>query len=191
MIYQPFGPPIYRSTVPVDSEIKYTEYSRIRTADSSDNKYILNDSALIQEHIDHYVYSILKVSRNVQFYITNSWINRYGPGDSLSPHIHNNSLISGCVYIDTKPGQGNLVFHHTAQHTVFPASIMPDTVEHNEYNSTTLMLNDIVTGDIILFPSSLMHSVTENTTNDWRYVLAFNVFCKGTMGDLHKLAISL
>jgi ectoine hydroxylase-related dioxygenase (phytanoyl-CoA dioxygenase family) len=47
-------------------------------------------------------------------------------------------------------------------------------------------------GDIILFPSSLVHSVSPNTQDQTRVSLSFNTFIKGSLGyetELNKLTI--
>ena len=45
-------------------------------------------------------------------------------------------------------------------------------------------------GDVLLFPSTLSHSVDENFSNDTRYSLAFNAFVKGQFGkDEYKLTL--
>ena len=46
-------------------------------------------------------------------------------------------------------------------------------------------------GSCVIFPSTLMHSVLPNTTDEVRITLSFNVFVKGEMqgDDLSKLTI--
>ena len=46
------------------------------------------------------------------------------------------------------------------------------------YNNLNIIVKN---GDLILFPSTLMHSVKTNTTDKERISLAFNSFIKGTV----------
>ena len=50
-----------------------------------------------------------------------------------------------------------------------------NTRDYNNLNVT------VKNGDLILFPSTLMHSVKTNTSNKERISLAFNSFIKGTV----------
>ena len=53
-------------------------------------------------------------------------------------------------------------------------------------NSETFML-PCKPGDLILFPSSLRHSVPINTTNKNRISLSFNTFVSDTLGSENEL----
>ena len=50
-----------------------------------------------------------------------------------------------------------------------------------DYNNLEVLVRK---GDLILFPSTLMHSVKTNVTEDERVSLAFNSFIKGTISTM-------
>ena len=59
------------------------------------------------------------------------------------------------------------------------------------YNSTSWKFN-VETNDLVLFPSSLEHSVEKKKGSNLRISLAFNVFIKGNIGkedDLNDLSL--
>jgi predicted 2-oxoglutarate/Fe(II)-dependent dioxygenase YbiX len=65
------------------------------------------------------------------------------------------------------------------------------TKEYNVYNSPTWWV-PVGQGDLVLFPSRLMHQVANITTDTVRISLAFNVFIKGSIGrgqDLNLLSL--
>ena len=58
--------------------------------------------------------------------------------------------------------------------------------KNNEFNSKEIKVN-IQTGNLLLFPSKLDHSVPKKTTSGTRISLSFNSFVKGNIGDNEKL----
>jgi hypothetical protein len=66
---------------------------------------------LVMKEVDVYAHGICGVSRNVEFYVTNSWVNVHKKGQAAGQHIHGNSLISGVLYLDVNETSGDLVFH--------------------------------------------------------------------------------
>jgi ectoine hydroxylase-related dioxygenase (phytanoyl-CoA dioxygenase family) len=61
-----------------------------------------------------------------------------------------------------------------------------DIKEWNSFNSSSWWF-PVKTGDIVIFPSSLIHSVETKQGNNTRISLAFNVFIKGTIGINNSL----
>ncbi len=54
---------------------------------------------VVMKEVDVYAHGVCGVSRNVEFYVTNSWINVHRRGQAAGQHIHGNSLISGVLYL--------------------------------------------------------------------------------------------
>ena len=88
-------------------------------------------------------------------------------GGELSPHIHENGWLSGSIYINVPPkskiDSGNLVVALGKD---------SDTTDPN-LNSKKVI--DVVTGSMVLFPSSLMHHTIPFESEQERIVLAFDV----------------
>ncbi len=154
---------------------------------STENYYIFNTGKLkkikqfFEQQINIYVEQIIKPREELDFYITQSWLNITKPGEWRWEHSHSNSIISGVFYISTEEGDNLQVFD--------PNQRLKDTItispkEYNLWNSTnwSFLVNN---NDLLLFPSWLRHRVdmrNESATTD-RISLAFNVFAKGTFGD--------
>jgi len=162
----------------------------------SNNKYIFktkltNLKEFCEKHINLYVKEVLRIeNKELDFYITQSWLGICSPGESHWFHFHPNSIISGVFYISTEEGDKILFrdpFSRMKNLLVFNQSI-----EYGIWNSDewTFNVND---NELILFPSWLDHSVKQNSkaTMD-RISVAFNVFVKGIIGDgeyLNKLIL--
>ena len=62
-----------------------------------------------------------------------------------------------------------------------------ETNEYNTWNSLTWWI-PVKSGDILLFPSYLNHSVETKQDNNLRISLAFNTFVKGNIGSREGLS---
>ncbi len=145
--------------------------------------------AIVMREIDRYTRELLSVSRQVEFYITNSWINIHRRGQSAGAHVHHNSLFSGVLYLKTGELSGDIVFHRDVLSLIpFPPSLDVDMDSFNIYNCKSWSYRP-KTNDICLFPSIVSHSVEPNESDVERCCLAFNVFIRGDFGTLHQLSI--
>lgn len=144
---------------------------------------------IVMREVEVYTRELLAVNRSVEFYITDSWINRHRRGHSAGAHIHHNSLISGVLYLNVPEHGGDIVFHRDVLSLIpFPPSFDLDVDKFNIYNCKSWG-HTPKTGDICLFPSVVSHSVDPNDSDQERSCLAFNVYARGDFGRLHKLRI--
>lgn len=100
--------------------------------------------------------------------IKNSWINIAGVGDFHDVHCHPGYAISGSYYFRVSEKQGALTFNNPNPMMFaceFPGGRMCP-------QRTDVVPDD---GDIILFPSWLVHSTRKNTTVEDRIAIAFNI----------------
>ena len=91
-------------------------------------------------------------------------------GGKLKPHIHHKGWLSGSIYINVPPkskiDSGNLVV---------ALGIDSDTTNSNLNLKHVL---DVFTGNMVLFPASLMHYTIPFESEEERIVLAFDVIPK-------------
>lgn len=154
----------------------------------SADKYVLEREEFaslkskIEEAIHRYVYKSLNVAEYIEFYITNSWVVKHEKGDSAQLHRHDNSLLSGVVYIQTDETTGAIVFDTGSPSSIFPPAIRVEYSSLNLVNSPS-WAHYPFDNDILIFPSHVLHKVEENTSDKTRYSLAFNVFLRGRLGN--------
>lgn len=157
----------------------------------STNTYILNSPELleirlfVEEKINFYFQEIYKPTKELNIYITQSWVNLTLPGQNHHSHNHPNSFISGVLYISASNKVDALQFHN--QRTMPQLHIRP-TIDH-EFNCQTWSYA-VETGDIVLFPSQLVHNVdqiADHADRTKRISLSFNTFLKGRLGDGYNL----
>lgn len=160
---------------------------------TSKNRRILQSDELtclrasIQTGLDEYVKSIIAPSDNVEFKITQSWLNFTKQGQFHHKHAHPGSLISGVYYVSTDDDDRIMFYRSGFQRIKFnPAS-------YNPWNSDSWWI-PVKSGELILFPSELEHSVPPIQTDHERISLAFNTWFSGECGsedDLTHLSLSI
>lgn len=183
-----FSTPIYQSKIdPISIQerdyIISLEYDGLYSKD----KYILNHESLsslkkkIEGSISKYAYDILRIAPWNEFYITNSWVVKHDKGCSAQLHRHDNSLLSGVVYIQTDSESGEISFDLGTASAIFPPAIRIEYTELNLFNSPS-WAHYPYDNDILIFPSHVLHKVEETKSDRTRYSLSFNTFVKGELG---------
>jgi len=139
----------------------------------------------IKKHVDIYFYELLRAEKDIEIYITQSWINKSNPGDYHQVHTHPNSFLSGTFYYKTDINAGHLTFadpkytpleYRKQEHTAFNSNLWK--VIPNEY-------------DLVLFPSYLLHGVGINTSSNTRISLAFNTYLRGIINNKPTTSLNL
>ena len=193
-IHQLFPEPVYISklermltTEELKTLNKYKKktYNNVGNTTSNDN-YVLENKTLktlkkdLNKKVINYFNKIVCSSNSILPYITQSWLNYTKPNQFHHRHSHSNSYVSGVFYINANKEVDKIEFQKVAR-------VLELKVTHyNIFNSTSWWYA-IETGDIILFPSTLVHGVEAKEGTNIRTSLAFNVFFKGTIGNNAKL----
>ena len=139
-----------------------------------------------EQHIKNYVKEItVPKNEELDFYITQSWLNVVKPGGSIRQHNHENSIISGAYYVSTVEDD-RIVFNDPKS---FMDLIRIEPKEFNIWNSPTWFI-PVNNNLLLLFPSWLSHTVEQNekATTD-RISISFNTFVKGTIGKKYDLNV--
>lgn len=133
------------------------------------------------EKVRQYFKEILKVPDETEPYITLSWTNYTNTGQHHHRHSHSNSIVSGVLYINAHREADKIEFYNLAYKT-----IDFDATEFNVFNATSWWL-PVGTGDIIIFPSNLIHGVPISQRDYTRISLSFNTFVRGEIGIKDQL----
>lgn len=149
----------------------------------SENQQVLEEEDLLDlRHICvnalmNFVYQVYRPKTRVVPYITQSWINVTHPGQHHHKHNHPNSFLSGVLYIDVDESRDSISFYNDTYQQI---RIVPE--ETNLFNTTTIQ-TPVSNGKILIFPSSLNHTVETVADGKPRISIAFNSFLKGQVGD--------
>jgi len=157
---------------------------------ASNNTYIFNNKLkeikqFCEQQIKIYVEKIINPEKELDFYITQSWLNITKPGEYHQDHCHANSIISGVFYISTE--EDDTITFSDPNYKI-KERIKYEQKEHNIWNSSNWFF-PVNNNELVLFPSWLDHGVkiNEKATTD-RISISFNTFIRGTLGLLDELS---
>ena len=203
-IFPLFSTPIYKSELNEDLDLIKKELSSLEySCYSSNNGYFsinqdilnlqsfLNLKKSIEKKIDAFLFDFLKFKK-FEHCFSNSWINLHKPNNFSQKHLHQNSFYSGILYLQVpEKDSGTITFHHPQEIPTFCSSTLsPQIIEHNSFNSKEWFFLP-KENMLLLFPSHLSHSVSENNTKSDRFSLSFNIFLRGTFGEItNKLILN-
>lgn len=104
--------------------------------------------------------------------ISNVWGNVNRKHCYNGVHVHSNAIVSAVYYVKAEPDQGDLVFIRDK----YPAEYIRKFYRtyENEHNRLE-MRHTPKTGDLILFPAWVEHSVSANKTDMPRVSFAMNI----------------
>lgn len=154
---------------------------------TSNDRYVLNHKTMsalhefVQSCVLEYFKAIYAPKNDVTLRVTQSWLNYSKPGEWHHKHAHPNSFISGVLYIKAAKERDKIYFYNDEYR-----QLEISTQSFNPHNSRSWWL-PVETGKLMLFPSSLIHSVEPVQGDDARISLAFNTFPVGNMGQEEAL----
>jgi|TARA_R100001460_G_scaffold66959_2_gene107265 uncharacterized protein (TIGR02466 family) len=132
---------------------------------------------LIENKLNNFLSSIGVDTENFNFYITGSWGTKHQKGNYAPQHKHKNSLISGCLYLQTDEKSGDINFVNL-QNNLFPSTFDVGIKNTNPLNAEVMTFTPN-NSDLYFFPSHLQHYVNPSNSSNDRYMIAFNSFVRG------------
>ena len=174
----------------IDKELSYLKTISYRKQQQngnfrSDDSYLLrneefkNIKNFLKESMDKFTTNVLNTKQRLV--ITQCWANRNPKGSQHHEHVHPNSIISGVMYFQINEKLPPISFTKDRQDGM---KLNPE--KYNHMNSETFML-PCKPGELILFPSSLRHSVPTNHGEEDRISVSFNTFCIDAIGSEQSL----
>jgi len=133
---------------------------------------LLSLSNNIEDCLLHYK-NFLGFKKDLKIDIDNMWFNINGEGGYHVTHTHPNSMFSGVYYISAPVNSGNINFEHPALDTMQYDWRDRYKAIFNEVNSENYHM-PALSGRLLLFPSWLKHSVSQNLIKENRISLSFN-----------------
>ena len=175
---------------PINKELSYLKTISYRKQQQngnfrSDDSYLLrneefkNIKNFLKESMDKFTTNVLNTKQRLV--ITQCWANRNPKGSQHHEHVHPNSIISGVMYFQINEKLPPISFTKDKQDGM---KLNPE--KYNHMNSETFML-PCKPGELILFPSSLRHSVPTNHGEEDRISVSFNTFCIDAIGSEQSL----
>ncbi len=174
----------------IDEELAYLKTISYREQQQngnyrSDDSYLLRQEKLkniknfLGESVNKFTTDVLNSKQRLV--ITQCWANRNPKGSKHHEHVHPNSIISGVMYFQINEKLPPIQFSKDRQDGM---KLNPE--KYNHVNSESFML-PCKPGELILFPSSLKHSVPINQGDEDRISISFNTFSIDALGSEQSL----
>lgn len=120
----------------------------------------------------------LLFGERLEWSIKEMWVNVLDSGGLQAPHTHANSFISGVVYLTPTHPASQTVFMKPAGGTEFLFKHESDRIAPTPFSAERWVSPAPTPGDLVLFPSYLMHGVPANQ-GPRRVTLSFNAIPHG------------
>lgn len=174
----------------LDRELTRKEVEYILTQDryktignkSTHNKNVLDEPDLfmlrdfIEQEIKTFSETVM-CYKDIELYITQSWINYNDPKEFHHQHYHANSIVSGVFYITVNQND-KIQFYDRKPKDM----LMFNRSSYNQYNSIHWWW-PVKEKELFLFPSNMEHGVpTIQDAEQMRISLSFNTFFRGKAG---------
>ena len=118
-------------------------------------------------------FGFLLFGENLEWSIKEIWMNILSTGGHQMMHNHANSFISGVVYLTECHSSTHTLFHREMGARQFNFSNAHADSAITAYNAERWAASDVERGDLLLFPSYMLHAVPENEGKE-RITVAFN-----------------
>jgi hypothetical protein len=115
----------------------------------------------------------LMFGERLEWSIKEMWVNVLDAGGQQSMHNHANSFVSGVVYLTPTHPDSQTVFLRNVGSTDFVFKNENDRVSPTPFNADRWVSPAPKPGDLVLFPSYLLHTVPPNP-GERRISMAFN-----------------
>ena len=113
------------------------------------------------------------MGERMRWYLKEMWVNVMETGGRQAMHNHANSFISGVAYLTRTHPEARTVFMRPLGGTDFSFKNDHAGVRTGPYNAEKWISMPPEPGDVVLFPSYLLHAVPTNP-GERRISLAFN-----------------
>ena len=163
-----------------------SESSEVRSRSKS--SYVLDDDNLKElkqfclNSVNEYVDEVIGIDDEIE--IQQSWVNYNRPGQFQQEHFHPNSFISGVFYLMSDPEKGAPITFKSDLHKSNFSVHMIQKDQSNFYPSAAYSFGyPSISGQLILFSSTVTHMVPTNNSDTNRISLSFNTYPKVPFGN--------
>jgi hypothetical protein len=141
-----------------------------------DSPLLVEAAALITPQLAEF--GALLFGERMGWSLKEMWVNVSDTGGRQATHNHANSFISGIVYLTRTHPEARTVFMKAPGGTDFSFKNDHKAVETGPYNADKWIGVPPEPGDIVLFPSYLLHAVPPNP-GERRITMSFNAIPAG------------
>ena len=121
--------------------------------------------------------------KNVDYFITKSWVAYTEKGEHIAAHDHGASHFSFVYYVKKNKNHSSITFYEPNQRFY-----MPDATEWNDQNHQNVLINN-EPGQLIIFPSSLKHGTEKTKEQSPRISISGDIIMTSEMNKVSEILI--
>ena len=121
--------------------------------------------------------------KNVDYFITKSWVAYTEKGEHIAAHDHGASHFSFVYYVQKNKNHSSITFYEPNQRFY-----MPDATEWNDQNHQNVLINN-EPGQLIIFPSSLKHGTEKTKEQSPRISISGDIIMTSEMNKVSEILI--
>jgi len=121
--------------------------------------------------------------KNVDYFITKSWVAYTEKEQHIAAHDHGASHFSFVYYVQKNINHSSITFYEPSQRFY-----MPDATEWNEQNHQNLLINN-EPGQLIIFPSSLKHGTQKTEEKSPRISISGDIIMTSETNKVSEILI--
>ena len=121
--------------------------------------------------------------KDVNYFITKSWVAYTDKGDHISAHDHGASHFSFVYYVLKNKNHSSITFYEPSQRFY-----MPEATEWNDQNHQSLSINN-EPGQLIIFPSSLKHGTQKTEEPSPRISISGDIIMTSKTNKVSEILI--
>ena len=188
--YHPIQKEVKSALMKIQADNDYAEVSYIhpiareqKSRKQTDSMYLIKDDLIGKYNLINLKQRIIDTATNYvtstmwsrlhgrkwRINIKNSWMNIQGKDKNHEWHCHPGYQVSGVYYMRVSPDQGGIQFLNP--NNIIQSCNFPENTNTCPQSMAFIPCD----GEIILFPSWLMHNTCPNTTDEERISVAFNI----------------
>lgn len=130
----------------------------------------------LNERLQSYLrdFGFLLFGENLSWTIKEMWMNVSVTGGAQLLHSHANSVISAVIYLTDVHPSARIIFHKAMGGNQFVLSNTHSDSATTPYNAERWVPEQLNRGDMVLFPSYMLHAVPPNQSDNARISIALN-----------------
>ena len=164
------------STLAMRDNNSSTNLSHTEMLSPGDSPLLVEVAALVTPHLSEF--GALLFGERMGWSLKEMWVNVLDAGGHQAMHNHANSFISAVVYLTPTHTSSRTVFMKSPGGTDFSFKNDHPGMVTGPYNAEKWISPEPKPGDLVLFPSYLMHAVPPNA-GERRITLAMNAIPSG------------
>ena len=153
----------------------------------SDSPLLVDAAAALTPLVGEF--GVLLFGEQLGWSIKEMWVNLMDTGGLQAMHNHANSFVSGIVYLTSSHSESQTVFLKSPGGTDFAFKNEHANITPTPFNGDRWISPPPSPGDLVLFPSYLMHAVPPNA-GERRITMAFNAIPAAIESWGYRIAFS-